>query len=155
MGFSIDDLFNSTIPQLKSALDQMDQGLVAIDTALTQLENGEITINQALAELDAQSSVANFQMNSAMSEIVANQATLTATVAQLDNAKKEIDASADELKTQKQKAMDAARRFQPAFCRRAAELVLETDRQMKTSFDDQDRLLELLILQLAQEARRG
>ena len=108
MGFSIDDLFNSTIPQLKSALDQMDQGLVAIDTALTQLENGEITINQALAELDAQSSVANFQMNSAMSEIVANQATLTATVAQLDNAKKEIDASADELKTQKQKAMDAA-----------------------------------------------
>lgn len=54
-----------------------------------------------------------------------------------------------------QKAMDAARRFQPAFCRRAAELVLETDRQMKTSFDDQDRLLELLILQLAQEARRG
>lgn len=53
-----------------------------------------------------------------------------------------------------QKTMDAARRFRPEFCRKAAELVLETDYKMKTSFDDQDRLLELLILQLAQEARR-
>lgn len=53
-----------------------------------------------------------------------------------------------------QKTMDAARRFRPEFCAKAAELVLETDRYMKTSFDDQDRLLELLILQLAQEARR-
>ena len=52
-----------------------------------------------------------------------------------------------------QKTMDAARRFRPEFCRRAAELVLETDYRMKTSFDEPERLLELLILQLAQEAR--
>ena len=53
------------------------------------------------------------------------------------------------------KSMDAARRFRPEFCRKAAELVLETDSRMKTSFDDSQRLLEMLILQLAQEARRG
>ena len=53
------------------------------------------------------------------------------------------------------KTMDAARRFRPEFCAKAAELVLETDYKMKTSFDDPQRLLELLILQLAQEARRG
>ena len=53
------------------------------------------------------------------------------------------------------KSMEAARKFRPEFCRKAAELVLETDRKIKTSFDDADRLLELLILQLAQEARRG
>ena len=53
------------------------------------------------------------------------------------------------------KTMDAARRFRPEFCAKAAELVLETDYRMKTSFDDPERLLELLILQLAQEARRG
>ena len=52
------------------------------------------------------------------------------------------------------KTMDAARRFKPEFCRAAAELVLETDYKMKTSFDDPQRLLEMLILQLAQEARR-
>ena len=52
------------------------------------------------------------------------------------------------------KTMEAARRFKPEFCRAAANLVLETDYQMKTSFDDNERLLELLILQLAQEARR-
>ncbi len=52
------------------------------------------------------------------------------------------------------KLMDAARRFSGTFCRKAAELVLETDYQMKTSYDDPDRLLELLILRLAQEARR-
>ena len=53
------------------------------------------------------------------------------------------------------KTMDAARRFKPEFCRAAARLVLETDHKMKTSFDDNERLLELLILQLAQEARNG
>lgn len=53
------------------------------------------------------------------------------------------------------KTMDAARRFRPEFCQKAAQLVLETDYKMKTSFDDNERLLELLILQLAQEARNG
>ena len=53
------------------------------------------------------------------------------------------------------KTMDAARRFRPEFCRKAALLVLETDYRMKTSFDDSERLLEMLILQLAQEARNG
>lgn len=53
------------------------------------------------------------------------------------------------------KTMDAARRFRPEFCAKAAELILEADYRIKTSFDDPDRLLELLILQLAQEARRG
>ncbi len=51
------------------------------------------------------------------------------------------------------KAMDAARRFQPAFCAKAAALILETDYRMKTSFDDPQRLLEILLLRLAQEAK--
>ena len=54
-----------------------------------------------------------------------------------------------------QKTMETARRFSPEFCTKAMELVLETDYQMKTSFDEQERLLELLILRLAQEARGG
>lgn len=53
------------------------------------------------------------------------------------------------------KVMNAARRFSDSFCRKAAELILQTDRGLKTSLDDQGRLLELLILQLAQEARNG
>ena len=53
------------------------------------------------------------------------------------------------------KTMEAARRFKPEFCRAAARLVLETDHKMKTSFDDNERMLELLILQLAQEVRNG
>ena len=53
------------------------------------------------------------------------------------------------------KTMDAARRFSAAFCARASELVIETDYGMKTSYDEPERLLELLILRLAQEARRG
>ncbi len=50
------------------------------------------------------------------------------------------------------KTMDAARRFSPEFCRKATALVLETDYRIKTSFDDSERLLEMLVLQLAQEA---
>ena len=53
------------------------------------------------------------------------------------------------------KTMDAARRFRPEFCAQAARLILETDYKMKTSFDDSERLLEFLILQLAQEAKNG
>ncbi len=53
------------------------------------------------------------------------------------------------------KTMDAARRIRPEFCAKAARLIMETDYQMKTSFDEPERLLELLILQLAQEASRG
>lgn len=52
------------------------------------------------------------------------------------------------------KTMETARRFKPEFCAAAARLVLETDYKMKTSFDAQERLLELLIIQLAQEALR-
>ena len=53
------------------------------------------------------------------------------------------------------KTMSAAGRFSASFYAKAAELVMETDYQMKTSFDDPDRLLEVLILRLSQEARNG
>ena len=53
------------------------------------------------------------------------------------------------------KTMDTAKRFSSEFCRKASELVLETDIKMKTSADSPQRLLERLILELAQEARNG
>ncbi len=53
------------------------------------------------------------------------------------------------------KTMSAAGRFSSRFYAKAAELVLETDNRIKTSFDEAERLLELLLLQLAQEARNG
>ncbi len=56
---------------------------------------------------------------------------------------------------QAQKLMRTAKNFSARFYATAAELVLETDRQIKTSYDSPERLLELLILRLAQEARNG
>lgn len=53
------------------------------------------------------------------------------------------------------KTMSAAGRFSSRFYAKAAQLVMETDNQIKTSFDEPERLLELLILRLAQEARNG
>ena len=53
------------------------------------------------------------------------------------------------------KIIGAARGFSAGFCAKAAELVMETDNKIKTSYDDPERLLELLLLQLAQEARNG
>ncbi len=50
------------------------------------------------------------------------------------------------------KTMDAARRFSTTFYSRASERILEADHKLKTSYDDPDRILEVLILQLAQEA---
>ncbi len=53
------------------------------------------------------------------------------------------------------KCMTASRRFSAAFCQKSAELVLQTDRQIKTSYDTPERLLEILVLSLAQEARNA
>ena len=53
------------------------------------------------------------------------------------------------------KTMNAAGRFSARFCAKASELIMETDRAMKTSRDDPERLLEMLVMQLAQEARNG
>jgi len=51
------------------------------------------------------------------------------------------------------KTMSAAGRFSTRFYKRAAELVLESDARLKTSFDDADRILEVLVLELAREAK--
>lgn len=51
------------------------------------------------------------------------------------------------------KNMNAASRFSARFYAKAAELVLESDVKLKTSFDDADRILEVLILRLSQEAK--
>lgn len=51
-----------------------------------------------------------------------------------------------------QKAMEFSRRLPAEFPEKALELCLEADRRMKTSFDDPKRVLELLVLQLAEEA---
>ena len=53
------------------------------------------------------------------------------------------------------KTMSAAGRFSSAFYGKAAELVLESDRQLKTSYDDPKRILEVLIMSLALEVRNA
>lgn len=53
------------------------------------------------------------------------------------------------------KTMALAKRFPAGLCREALLLCEETDWRMKTSFDNSQRLLELLILRLAQEAKHG
>ena len=50
------------------------------------------------------------------------------------------------------KTMTQARRVSERFCRRAVEHCCRTDYRIKTSYDDPERLTELLILTLAEEA---
>ena len=54
-----------------------------------------------------------------------------------------------------QKTMDSSRRLSERFCARAVELCLEADEKLKTSFDEPERVLELLVLELAGESRNG
>lgn len=51
--------------------------------------------------------------------------------------------------------MNVAGKFSTSFYATAAELILETDRGIKTSLDTPERLLEILLMRLAQEARNG
>ena len=54
-----------------------------------------------------------------------------------------------------QKTVTTARRVSEAFCARAVVLCLEADAQLKSFSGDDQRTLELLLLQMAQEVRRG
>ena len=51
--------------------------------------------------------------------------------------------------------MSVAGKFSTVFYGKAAELILETDRAIKTSLDTPEHLLEVLVMRLAQEARNG
>lgn len=51
------------------------------------------------------------------------------------------------------KTMTLSRRFSERFCRQAMLLCCQTDYQIKTSYDTPERLAEMLILSLAEEAR--
>ena len=53
------------------------------------------------------------------------------------------------------RTMSAAGKLSAEFCRKAVELCLAADEQMKSSYDDPERILELFIVQLSAEARRG
>ena len=46
-----------------------------------------------------------------------------------------------------------AKQFSPRFYAKAAEMIMEADRKMKTSGDDSQRILEVLVAELAAEAR--
>ena len=54
-----------------------------------------------------------------------------------------------------QKTMDSAKRLSERFCARAAELCLEADEKLKTSYDAPERILEMLVLELAGESRNS
>jgi DNA polymerase III delta subunit len=51
------------------------------------------------------------------------------------------------------KLFGTCKRFSLRFYKVASERIMETDRKMKSSADDNGRLLEMLIMELAQEAR--
>ena len=51
------------------------------------------------------------------------------------------------------KIMNSAMRLSDRFCRLANSLIMETDYQLKSSYGDGERLIEALVLRLAQEAR--
>lgn len=51
------------------------------------------------------------------------------------------------------KTMGQARRVSEQFCRKAVLLCCETDAQLKSTYGEEERLVELLILQLAEDAR--
>ena len=53
------------------------------------------------------------------------------------------------------KTMQSASKFSPRVLQAVSELIVETDRKMKTSTDDPKRLLEVLLLEISREARNG
>lgn len=108
LGLSVNHFFDSTVPEMQESIQKIDSGIAVIETTLKQLDAGQTTISEARKQLEQQESIAAFEMNSAMAEIIAKESTLTAAVTQLTSAEKEIDASIEDLREKKDAAKKAA-----------------------------------------------
>ena len=99
---------DSDVFALENGLSQIDEGIETLYTTIEQLDDGAVTLKEAKKELGIQKSQAEFQINSASTDLKLTESTVDATIAQLEQSKTTLDDAVKQLKQSKKDALKQA-----------------------------------------------
>lgn len=102
------ETIDSDVQALESGIAQIDAGIETLYTTIDQLEEGSVTIKDAKTELGTQKSQAEYQMNSASTELKITESTVDATITQLEQSKSSLDDAVTQLNESKKQALEQA-----------------------------------------------
>ena len=107
MGTSFETI-DSDVAALEDGIAQIDEGINTLYATIDQLDDGSVTIKEAKKELGAQKSQAEYQMNSASTDLKVTEATVDATITQLEQSKTSLDDAVNQLNDSKKEALEQA-----------------------------------------------
>ncbi len=85
------ETIDSDVSMLEDGISQIDSGIDTLYTTIDQLDDGSVTIKDAKTELGTQKSSAEYQMTTAAADLSVTEASVTATIAQLEQSKPSLD----------------------------------------------------------------
>lgn len=102
------ETIDSDVAAIEDGISQIGAGIATLNDTITQLDEGAVTIKDAKKELGTQKSNAEYQMNSASTDLKLTESTVTSTITQLEQAKAQLEESEKQLRDAKKEALDKA-----------------------------------------------
>ena len=102
------ETIDSDVAAIEDGLTQIDEGIATLYSTIDQLDQGSVTIKDAKKELGTQKSQAEFQINSASTDLKVTESTVDATIAQLEQSKTSLDDAVTQLNDSKKEALEQA-----------------------------------------------
>ncbi len=102
------ETIDDDVQKLEDGLSQIDDGISILYDTIDQLDEGALTIKEAKAELGTQKSQAEYQMNSAATDLKLTENTVNNTIAQLEQSQKELDDGIKQLNETKKQTLEQA-----------------------------------------------
>ena len=107
LGTSFESI-DSDVAAIEDGITQIDSGIETLYATIDQLDAGAVTIKDAKKELGTQKSQAEFQINSASTDLKVTEATVDATITQLEQSKTSLDDAVTQLNDSKKDALEQA-----------------------------------------------
>lgn len=107
LGTSFESI-DSDVAAIEDGITQIDSGIETLYATIDQLDAGSVTIKDAKKELGTQKSQAEFQINSASTDLKVTEATVDATITQLEQSKTSLDDAVTQLNDSKKEALEQA-----------------------------------------------
>jgi len=99
---------DTDVAALENGLSQIDEGIETLYSTIEQLDDGAVSLKEAKKELGVQKSQAEFQINSASTDLKVTESTVDSTIAQLEQSKTQLDDAITQLKQSKKDALKQA-----------------------------------------------
>ena len=102
------ETIDSDVEAMENGLVQIDEGIKTLNETIDMLDEGSLSINDAKTELGTQKSQAEYQLNSAATDLKITESTVNSTIAQLEQSKSTLDDSVKQLRDAKKEALEKA-----------------------------------------------